>query len=309
MSILLAVNSTLLFVATALVAFQLIKGGHGSMAGLKAGLKELSIKRYRTGLKKRMSFFEKVELQLIDKSNIRRYIPFADLYTLIALTALIFLVCLAPLYRLLLFFPPALIISALFALIPVFALDLMGRYNSESIRRKLAYFISVLNRWCAVKEDIFYAFEKSVDSGIGEPLKTFIRDMVIQVNRGIKPLDALDMLQAKVDNPQFRDFILNVKQNVKYRGDIGKLLSNLEGQFYKIEEEYNRRKISTYKDRLLIYIVMFLVLACAYYFLKTSSDAAEFYLGTQQGKLFLTVFCILYALGSYVAFGVSRFKH
>ena len=71
--------------------------------------------------------------------------------------------------------------------------------------------------------------------------------MIIQVNRGVEPLEAISMLEMKVDNPQFRDFIVNIKQNVKHRGEIRKLLSNLEEQFYKIEEEYNRRKILTYK--------------------------------------------------------------
>ena len=33
-------------------------------------------------------------------------------------------------------------------------------------------------------------------------------------------MDALSILQMKVDNYQFRDFIINIKQNVKHRGDI-----------------------------------------------------------------------------------------
>jgi len=256
-----------------------------------------------------MSFAEKIELYLIDKSNIRHYIPFMNFYLLIFISVLIFTLSFGSVYRILFFVPSTAVVCLLFSLIPIFILDLMGRYNSEKIRRKLAEFVSVLNRWCAVKEDIFFAFEKSIDSGIGEPLRTFIRDMVIQVNRGIGPLEALDILQMKVDNVQFRDFIINIKQSIRHRGDIRKLLTNLENQFYKIEEEYNRRRISTYKDRLLIYFVMFAVLFIGYYFLKFNPKVEQFYLGTFQGKSLLTLFCILYVSGFYMSFRITRFRH
>jgi Flp pilus assembly protein TadB len=267
------------------------------------------VRRYSRTFSIKMSLVEKVELMLIDKSNIRSYLPFIDFYSLSFVCLLIFCVTFNFVYKIILFIPSTAVISFLFALIPVFLLDIMGKNNSESIRRRLAEFISVLNRWCAVKEDIFYAFEKSLDSGIGEPLRTFIRDMVIQVNRGINPLDALDMLQMKVDNPQFKDFIINIKQNIKHRGNIRALLTSLENQFYRIEEEYNRRRISTYRDRLLLYIVMFAILLAGYCFLKFNSRVEDFYLNTLQGKSLLTIFSILYAIGFYLTFKLTKFNH
>jgi len=267
------------------------------------------IKKYTGAVTIRMSLPEKIELYLIDKSNIRHYLPFFSFYFLCFTVVSAFVSTFGYVFRILRFVPSAIAICFLFSLIPVFILDIMGKYNSEKIRRQLAGFISVLNRWCAVKEDIFYAFEKSVESGIGEPLKTFIKDMVIQVNCGIEPLEALDMLQMKVDNAQFRDFLVNIKQNIRHRGDIRKLLSNLEGQFYKIEEEYNRRKISTYKDRLLIYFIMFSVLFIGYFFLKSSPKVEGFYLRTFTGKSLLTFFCLLYACGFYMTLRITSFKH
>ena len=267
------------------------------------------VKRYTRSLTIKMSLAERMELFLVDKSNIRHYLPFMNFNVLVFAIIALFILLLRPLYNILMFLPSAVIISFLFSLTPVFILDLMARYNSEIVRRKLAEFISVLNRWCSVREDIFYAFEKAVDSGIGEPLKTFVRDMVIQVKRGIEPTEALEMLQLKVDNIQFRDFVINIKQNIKYRGDILKLLSNLENQFYKIEEEYNRRRISTYKDRMLTYFVMFAVLFTAFCFIKSNPQIESFYIFTLQGKALLTLFSILYAAGIYLSFGIMKFKH
>lgn len=268
-----------------------------------------AMKQHQSCISVKFGSRERVELVFIDRSNIRHYLPFINFYTLSLLMVLIFAVSLRPVYNILLFLPSSVIISFIFAVLPLFALDLLARYNSEVIRRKLAEFISVLNRWCAVKEDIFYAFEKSVESGIGEPLKTFVRDMVIQVNRGIEPTEALDMLQMKVDNLQFRDFIVNVKQNIRHRGNIIKLLTNLENQFYKIEEEFNRRKISTYKDRILIYFIMFAVIFIACFFMKFNPQVEQFYLATLQGKSLLTLFCILYACGVYLTSVITEFKH
>lgn len=315
----LALNSILLIAASIFLAVMTVRAG-GVRERVNALLERLDdkyssrrlsreVKKYTRPVTFRMTLPERMEFFFIDKSNIRHYLPFMNIHLLLLLMLLIFSVLMKPVLEALGFLPSAIVICLLFSMVPLFLLDLLARFNSESVRRKLAEFISVLNRWCSVREDIFYAFEKSVDSGIGEPLKTFIRDMVIQVSRGIEPSEALEMLQMKVDNIQFRDFIINVKQNIKHRGDIVKLLTNLEAQFYKIEEEYNRRRISTYKDRILIFCVMFAVLFLAYFFIRSNPDIERFYLLTIKGKLLLTLFSILFAGGSYLSFGITRFKY
>lgn len=255
------------------------------------------------------SLLKRFEMLYIVKSNIRHYIPFMNIYILILMLVVLFLLTYSRIYRLLGFFPSTVVISGIFSSIPVFLLDLLTRYNSEAVRKKLSEYVSILSRWCSVKEDILYAFEKSLASGIGEPLQTFIRDMVIQVNRGMDPSEALDILQAKVDNPHFGDFIINIKLSLRYRGDIVRLLSNLESQFYRIDEEYNRRRISTYKDRMLIYFVMFAVPVTAYFFIGFTPQISDFYLRTMDGKMLLTVFCAMYALGFYLTAAIMKFRN
>jgi Flp pilus assembly protein TadB len=256
-----------------------------------------------------MTIAEKVELHLIDKSNIRRFIPFMNFYILILSSLIIFAVSFIYVHDILRFIPSTAMICLVFSLIPYYILGIMGKYNSELIRKKLSYFISVLLRWYSVKEDIFYAFEKSIDSGIGEPLKSFIKDMLVQINKGMEPVEALDMLQLKVDNQQFREFIINVKHCIKRKGDMFVLLNNLGDQFYKIEEEFNRRKISTYRDRITIVAVMIAVLLIGWYLLKTQPKIYQLYLGTVEGKMLLTFFTVLYAAGFYLFTNVTKFKH
>lgn len=266
------------------------------------------IKREKSKITEGANLFERLELLYIEKSNIKHYVPFMNIYILMGVIVLLFVIAYQPVNSMLRFFPSSAVISGIISMVPLFALDLLSRYNSEAVRKMLSEYISVLNRWCSVKEDIMYAFEKSLSSNIGEPLHTFIRDMVIQVNRGMDSSDALEMLQAKIDNAQFRDFIVNIKWSLRNRGDIIKLLTNLENQFYKIDEEYNRRNISTYKDRLLIYFIMFAVLITAYFFINFTPQIRDFYLTTVEGKLLLMVFSGMYALGFYLTTGITKFK-
>ncbi len=292
-----------------------LRGGSrtGRYEGIGAGLYDIGESGAHSGghsgAHKDMNLLERLELLYIEKPNIRHYLPFMNVYILILIIILIFIAVYRPVYSLLRFIPSAAVISGIISISPLFALELLSRYNAETIRRKLSEYISILSRWCSVKEDIIYAFEKSLTSNIGEPLQTFIRDMVIQVNRGMEPWDALDILQMKVDDPQFRDFIINVKLSIRHRGDIIKLLSNLENQFYKIDEEYNRRRISTYKDRLLIYFIMFAVLGIAYFFIRLSPQVSSFYLDTVAGKLLLMAFSGMYAFGFYLTAGITRFRN
>jgi len=266
------------------------------------------VKKYTRTVSVKMSLVDKIELLLIDKSNIRKYIPFMNFYILILNSTILFVISYLFIYRFLRFSVSSLIISSLAFFMPFIILELMGVYNSEFLRRKLGYFISILREWIDVKEDIVYAFEKSIPALV-EPLRSYIRDLTIQVRRGMDPQDALTILQMKIGNPQFTDFLLNIKQNIKYRGNMKVLLSNMEEQFYKLEQEFNRRKISTFWDRIYIIMAMIFVIMVAYMLIKSNPKALNYYTNTTPGKLLLTFFAILYAAGFYLLTTISRFKH
>ncbi len=318
----LIINSMVIIVLTCILAYLVISQVElSSITGyINNGIDRINdknedrkllreVKRHTRTISIKMTTAEKAELFLIDKSNIRRYIPFMNFYVLIIISVVVFGLTFAPVYEILRFVPSVVIICSVLSMIPYYILDIMGKYNSDKIRKRLSYFISVLLKWYAVKEDIFYAFEKSVDSGIGEPLKTYISDMAVQVKRGMDPIEALDILKLKVDNEQFRDFIINIKHCVRRKGNMHILLSNMEEQYYKLEEEFNRRNISTYSDRMWVVGVMAAVIGIAWYLLKTQPKVYQFYLGTIQGKMLLTLFTVMYALGCYLFISITKFKH
>lgn len=263
----------------------------------------------KKGTGKISEFMQKIEFGLISKSGIRRFIPFFDVRVLLLLSGVVFVFVFGPVYKRVEFIPVASLVSFIAAILPFMALDFMGRINSEKIRKQMCDFIAVLNRWYHVREDIIFAFAKTAESGIAEPLRTICGEFAIQVNAGMDPYLALNIMNQKVDNPQFYDFIINIRQNLKFRGNVIKLLCNLEEQFSKLNEEFERRKLSTYKDRILIYCVMFAVLFIGGFFLKFNQQAMEYYFTTSNGRLLLTLFCLLYTAGFLMASRITSFRY
>ena len=266
-------------------------------------------KRHAKAVRLKMTFIEKAELYFIERSNIRKYLPFFNFYLLVFIAMALFGLSLAPVYRVVYSVPAAVLACAMVSSAPFLALEIWARANAENVRRKLADFVSVLNRWCAVKEDVVYAFEKSLTSGIGEPLKTYARDFVVQVKRGLDVQEAFEILAMKVDSAQFKDFVLNISENMKHSGDLRKLLSKLEDEYYRLEEEYSRRKISTYKDRIMMYSAMFAALAVGFLLLKSNRRVMDFYLGTPGGQLLMALFSLLFFMGFLMSLRINKFKY
>ena len=315
----LIINTLLLLISTCTLSILLVrkisiakavKTGFNKIVSTVNDAKVLrQYKQYTYNISRKMNIIDNIELNLIANSNIKMYIPFFNFYILIICCLLIFVFLYIPVYKVLYSITSTTIICFVFSLIPMFILELMGKRNSDIIRKNLSRFISILSRWCEVKEDIFFAFEKSVDSGIGEPLKSNIKELVIQIKHGVDPIEALYILEMKIRNPQFKIFIINIKQNFKARGDILKLLSNLEDQFYALDEEYSRLKISTFIDRITIYIAMFCVLFIGYYILKNNQSVHDFYLGTINGKILMSLFCLMFAAGVYITTKITKFEY
>lgn len=253
-------------------------------------------------------WMNQLNVRYIEKTNIKRYIGFMDLPQLLAfelgLIIIIFSWMMIKQGSLISALPLALFA----AMIPLFALDFLAAYNLEKTQKDLASFVSVLARWSSVKNNVFYAFEKALDSGLNEPLNTFVRDLTVQVRCGINPEDALELFSNRLGDREFKDAILNIKQNVRFRGDANTLLTNMESRFYQMQEEMNKRKISTLADRTMIICTISAVLGLAIYFLKSNEKIASFYLHDPSGKFLLVVLYLLFLLGMILFMNITKIK-
>ncbi len=180
--------------------------------------------------------------------------------------------------------------------------------NEEKIRKQQLELVSMLNRWYQVKEDLLFAFEKCGESDIGEPTKTYIRDFVARIKGGLGIESALDIFAASYSNKEFRNFVTQIRFNMRYRGNTGELLDNLETQFGRIDEELTRRKIESSRDRLYLYGIFIAapVAVAAVFFLNPSARGLFF--GGTTGALLCAVAGACYGMGILIYLLSSRQK-
>lgn len=248
----------------------------------------------------------KLEQDLVLRSGIYRWIRWIRIEHIILMSSgLMITVTAYSLYKIG-FKPYAFVPGTILFIMPFISLDLLRKYNAQKSRKLLVTFISSIHRWSNIKEDIVYCFEKTLNMGIGDPIDSYLREFIVQVNSGLSTIKALEIFQDKVDNEFFRTFIINIKHSVKCKGNLSHLLSNLEEEAYKIEEEFDRRKISMFKDKLVVYFIMILTLMVFVFQLKTNRVVSRFYFTTGAGGILLTIYSVLFFIGILMSFDLNK---
>lgn len=169
--------------------------------------------------------------------------------------------------------------------------------NEEKMRKQQLELVSMLNRWYQVKEDLLFAFEKCGESDIGEPTKTYIRDFVARIKGGMGVENALDFFAASYPNKEFRNFVMQIRFNMRYRGNTADLLDNLETQFGRIDEELTRRKIESSRDRLYLYGIFIAAPVAAAAVLFGNPSARALFFGGSSGALLCAAAGACYGIG------------
>jgi hypothetical protein len=179
--------------------------------------------------------------------------------------------------------------------------------KSSQIRQQTLQLASDLARWCQVRGDLLYAFEKSVEGGLEQPLRSVVSDFITRVRGGMAIEQALDLLQKAVEDDSFQDLVLSMRFNFRHRGDLPVLLEHLEWQLSRIEEEYTRRKLSHDRDRKITAGILVMVPLIA--IIKTSLDSTTAALLIQPGMgIVLTAIGIMAYLLSVLSFFFIRKK-
>lgn len=267
-----------------------------------------SIKSLTKTLSIRLSFFDRLEIRYVDKTLLRNILFFANIYVLLLFCFGLFLVGFIFSYTKIYHIGISGGIGLILAAIPLILLDTRAKYLSELVRKMMATWISTLNKAADIKEDLVFILEHSLSTA-QEPLKTYISECVIQLRNGLNESEVFDLLSMKIDSQQFKNFIINLKQNKKYGGNIKKLLSNCEDEFYALEEEYERRKITTFGARIRIYVMMIVVIVVAYYLLQINPDIRAYYLTDPIGKWLSTLYIIVYFIAFIISTKISNFDY
>jgi len=180
--------------------------------------------------------------------------------------------------------------------------------NDEKIRKQQLELVSMLNRWYQVKEDLLFAFEKCSESSIGEPTKSYIKDFIVRIRGGLGVERALELFAGSYSNKEFKNFATQIRFNLKYRGNTGELLENLETQFSRIDEEWTRRKIESSKDRIYlngIFLATPIITAVVF---AMNPSARELFFCSPIGILLSSIAIISYGIGILIYYLASKYK-
>lgn len=165
---------------------------------------------------------------------------------------------------------------------------------------------SLLCRWCQVRENLLYAFERCTESSLNPQLRQAILDLMTRIRGGMPADEALAYFQLYSRQEHFQDLVLALRFNFRYRGNLPAMLELLEIQQNKLEEAYQHRKLTNAADLRLTLVML---LACPSLFalrLATDNNIRQQFLGSQPGLLLCGLSLLLY--GSAVLWFIQVYK-
>lgn len=152
-----------------------------------------------------------------------------------------------------------------------------------------------------------FAFEKSLETGLEDPLQQAVRELLTRVRGGMPPDRALDLIQKQIRHENFTDLITAIRFNFRYRGNLTDLLEQLEIQLHRIEEEHDRRRLSNARDVTLTMLILLAVPALFLFRLISAKSVRELFLTAELGQAALIISAVVY-LSAIAAFLLIKRK-
>jgi len=244
----------------------------------------------------KLDFIEKMDLILIERSNIRSYIPLLNIYVLFFIIILIFLTVFVPIEAVLNSYKTALVLSIFVSLIPVILLDTLSIYNAKHTRSSTANFLSLLLSWLEVKNDLLYSFRHIVDD-LDKPLKFYLIDSIAQLESGKDPEHVFDILSYKINTSQFFIISNNFKSVLRNGGDLVGLVKDLEDEAYMIDNEFETRISDTFMTRILLNLLLLISSFFLIASLLLSPVLRDIYTNTNGGKNIMFIATVIFVTG------------
>ncbi|MFO7636804.1 MAG: type II secretion system F family protein [Clostridia bacterium] len=182
------------------------------------------------------------------------------------------------------------------ASIPYVILDIRSNYRAEREQKQIVSLLMLLSRWSCVKNDLMFCLQKAAEAGLKKPLGETVGNAVARIRGGMETEEAMGLMENESLGEDFRYVVKNIRIAALKGGDISHLFQNLEEQFFRISEETYKRKISTFRDRVFVYVVILLVLWVGFVLVAQNPSASQFYLGTPIGKNLAGAFGMVFFL-------------
>lgn len=245
---------------------------------------------------------------LILKSNIKRYIPWINSQIIMIFSGVLGITAFVVTYNFLKNSITSLVFLIAFGLIPSYILDVIAGYNGSKVERSFLYFLNILSNFAQIKDDVFFAFEKSIDY-VNEPLNSYCRTFVEEVKRGLPIEDALENFKQKLDNKKFKVFLRNAQLCVKFGGSFLKLAANNLESVKQLQIEKARRKNETSLGRALIYVMMAINIGLAVYMFNMYPNTLDTIKTDFYGQMVILVNTIDLFIAFYLSLKLQKLDY
>lgn len=178
--------------------------------------------------------------------------------------------------------------------------DITDRYWKDREMKQITFFLMTMSKWSSVKNDLVYCLKKTGETNIKKPLGAMVGTTLGRIYGGMTPVSAFRLLEKEARSEDFRYLVKNVRFAAEKGGNLQKLFKGMEEQYFKIDEEFFKRRISTLRDRIAVYFTIALVVGTGIWFISSNAAARTFYMNTFNGNLLLLSFVLVFGAGILV---------
>ncbi len=183
------------------------------------------------------------------------------------------------------------------AYIPFMLYEIYESVQKQKEQKNITGLLMILTKWSAVKNDAVYCLQKATKSQLASPIAGYVYDICLRLESGMGVSETLKMSEERVLSEELRYVFQNIRYAYEKGGSLYSIFKNLEGQFFKIDEETYKRKISTANDIYSLYSSVALVVASFIIIVINNPYSKNYYLNSERGIFILGLFSLLFFLG------------
>ena len=215
----------------------------------------------------KLNIIHKINI-LIEKAGLSRGILINPITILISCIST-FLVCYLIIFNIFKIILLSLIISVPTIFIPIIILSFIAESKSKKIEKVMTNFLLQLKNYTQINNDIIYAFNQVKTI---EPLQSYVKKFLLEVNSGIKFEKAIENLKEKITFEKFKTFFTNMQYCYLNGGSFTELINKSYKIISKIQEEKNIRQQETMGARIVLMVLIILDLFVYFTFIKNDYD-------------------------------------
>ncbi|MFQ9249267.1 MAG: hypothetical protein ACLR3R_18620 [Clostridium paraputrificum] len=217
--------------------------------------KQIEIKyQQEDGNKEKNNFLYDLDLML-ERSEIKKYIPFLNTEIYIILTIIIGLLAFILIQSVLNHWIFGFLGTMVVGLISYSILYFFSGINYERIEDEITTFVNMLENYSVMYDDILTIMKKSYVH-LNNPLREYIEEFCDETESSGDIERAFSNLETKLENPRFKKLIRNINICSKHEANYKEIIKDERRSLRRYQRERNSRKATVSTGRIEIGIII-----------------------------------------------------